>query len=239
MASIHLEFNKKDISNIVLMPGDPLRAKYIADNYLENVIQINKIRNNLGYTGYYKGKKISVIASGMGIPSMGIYAYELYNDYNVDKIIRIGTAGSMKEDIKVKDIVLATSSYSESSFAYLYSNNSNKEFYPSLKINDAIDNTAIKQNIKIKKGIVFSTDVFQPYAKNNIINKIIPKNSDFLATEMESFALFFIANLLQKEAACLLTISDSSFEDISLSAMERQESLDKMIKLALDCVLVL
>lgn len=236
MSSIHFEFNKEDVSNIVLMPGDPLRAKYIADTYLTDVKCINTVRNNLGFTGYYKHKKISVISSGMGIPSMGIYAYELYDYYDVDCIIRLGTAGAMNESIKVKDIILAEHSYSESTFAYLYDNNQNKEFEGSSYLNDLIKKTSIENNINIKNGLVLSTDVFEPYAKNNIISSVLPKR-DFIATEMESFALFFLANYLNKEAACVLTISDSPYENTMLTKEERQSELDKMIKLVLETTL--
>lgn len=234
MASIHLEFEKEDIAEIVLMPGDPLRAKYIADTYLDNPVMINKVRNNFGFTGTYKGKKISVISSGMGIPSMGIYAYELFDYYDVKTIIRLGTCGSMKESIKVKDILIADSSYSESSFAYLYDNNNSKKFNASERINNIIINKAKDDNVLLTNGDIFTTDVFEPYAKNNIIKSLLPVNNTFIATEMEAFALFFIANYLNKEAACVLTVSDSPFEDTMLSTLERQESLDKMIKLVLD-----
>ncbi len=237
MASIHFGFEKDDVSDIVLMPGDPLRAKYISDKYLTDVKLINTVRNNFGYTGYYKGKKISVIASGMGIPSMGIYAYELFSYYDVKKIIRLGTCGSMKESIKVSDLILATDAYSESSFAYLYDNNKCKKFSSSESINNAIIAASKENNIHLNIGTVFSTDVFEPYAKNNIIENLLPKDEYFLGTEMESFALFFIAKYLNKEAGCVLTVSDSPYENKMLSSLERQESLNKMIELVLNSTL--
>ncbi len=237
MPSIHLEFEKDDLSEVVLMPGDPLRAKYIAEKYLTDYKLINQVRNNFGYTGYYNGKKISVISSGMGIPSMGIYAYELFSYYDVKKIIRLGTCGSMNSNIKVKDVIVASSSYSESSFAYLYNNDLNKEMSASSTINDQIIETAKENNIDIKIGTVFSTDVFEPYAVNNIIKSLLPINKQFVGTEMESFALFFIAKYLNKDAGCILTVSDSPFEEYSLSSKERQESLDQMIILALNSTL--
>lgn len=239
MSSIHLEFEKEDIANIVLMPGDPLRAKYIAENYLTDYKLINQVRNMFGYTGYYQGKRISVIASGMGIPSMGIYSYELYSYYNVAKIIRIGTCGAMDPSVKVNDILLADKSYSESSFAYLYNNSTVKLFDASSLINQIIIDTSKEKNIAIKNGLIYSTDVFEPYAKNNIIKNLLPNDMLFLGSEMESYALFFIASLLNKEAACLLTVSDSPYEENSLSAEERQSSLDEMIKIALDSALKL
>lgn len=239
MASIHLEFEKEDVADIVLMPGDPLRAKYIAENYLTDYKLINQVRNMLGYTGYYQGKRISVIASGMGIPSMGLYAYELFSYYDVAKIIRIGTCGAMTPNITVNDLLLAESSYSESSFAYLYNNTTLKQFPASSLINKKIIEAANKKKINLKTGTIYSTDVFEPYAKNNMIINLLPKDVSFLGSEMESFALFFIASLLSKEAACVLTVSDSPYEKFSLSAEERQTSLDAMIKLVLDSVIEL
>ena len=239
MSSIHFEFEEYDVADIVLMPGDPLRAKYIAETYLTEVKLINKVRNNFGFTGYYKGKKISVIASGMGIPSMGIYAYELFTYYNVSKIIRLGTCGSMSKEIKVRDVLLANSAYSESSFAYLYANKTEKEFSANSSLNQAIISTSKNNNIDLKTGLVFSTDVFEPYAKENIIDKLLPKDRTFIAAEMESFALFFLANYLKKAAACVLTVSDSPYEEVMLTTKERQESLDKMITLVLESMLIL
>lgn len=236
MPSIHFEFEKEDIASIVLMPGDPLRAKYIAEKYLTNYKLINQVRNMLGYTGYYQGEKISIVASGMGIPSMGLYAYELFSYYDVSKIIRIGTCGSMNQNVKVNDILLAESSYSESSFAYLYNNSTSKIFMASSLINQCIIDTAKEKDIKIKPGAIYCTDVFEPYAPQNIIKNLLPNNMSFLASEMESFALFFIASLLNKEAACILTVSDSPYENKALSSQERQSSLDEMIKIVLDSV---
>ena len=237
MATAHLEINHNDITNIVLMPGDPLRAKYIADNFLENAILINTVRNNLGYTGYYKGKKITVIASGMGIPSMGIYSYALFNYYNVVYIIRIGTCGALKSDVKVKDVILVNSVYSESSFAKIYNNSDNKEFKSNEELNNIIEETARNNNINIKKCSVLTTDVFEPYAKDNILNKLIP--SYLMASEMESFALFFMADYLNKKATTILTVSDSKFESTELTALERQTSLNNMIILALESTIML
>ena len=139
--SIHIEAKKNEVADVVLMPGDPLRAKYIAETFLTNVIEINKVRNMLGYTGFYKGKRITVMGSGMGIPSIGIYSYELFNDYNVKKIIRIGSGGSLNKDIKLNDIVLAKNSYSPSSFAYVWGQNVNNVINSSEAINNDIIKT--------------------------------------------------------------------------------------------------
>jgi len=239
MPSIHFEFEKNEVADIVLMPGDPLRAKYIADTYLSEVKEINTVRNNLGFTGYYKGKRLSVIASGMGIPSMGIYAYELFDYYDVKTIIRLGTCGSMNENIKVKDVLLASRSYSESTFAYVYAGKKEKYFNSDDKLNEIIKSTSKENNIEIKSGLIFSTDVFEPYAQENILKSLLPQDQTFLAAEMESFALFFLANYLNKSAACVLTVSDSPFESVMLTSKERQNELDKMITLVLESVLKL
>jgi purine-nucleoside phosphorylase len=239
MPSIHFEFEKNEVADIVLMPGDPLRAKYIADTYLSEVKEINTVRNNLGFTGYYKGKRLSVIASGMGIPSMGIYAYELFDYYDVKTIIRLGTCGSMNENIKVKDVLLANRSYSESTFAYVYAGKKEKYFNSDDKLNEIIKSTSKENNIEIKSGLIFSTDVFEPYAQENILKSLLPQDQTFLAAEMESFALFFLANYLNKSAACVLTVSDSPFESVMLTSKERQNELDKMITLVLESVLKL
>lgn len=239
MPSIHFEFEKNEVADIVLMPGDPLRAKYIADTYLSEVKEINTVRNNLGFTGYYKGKRLSVIASGMGIPSMGIYAYELFDYYDVKTIIRLGTCGSMNENIKVKDVLLASRSYSESTFAYVYAGKKEKYFNSDDKLNEIIKSTSKENNIEIKSGLIFSTDVFEPYAQENILKSLLPQDQTFLAAEMESFALFFLANYLNKSATCVLTVSDSPFESVMLTSKERQNELDKMITLVLESVLKL
>ena len=158
--SIHIEAEKNDIAENVLMPGDPLRAKYIAENFLTDVKEINKIRNMLGYTGYYKGKRVTVMGSGMGIPSIGIYSYELYTFYDVKKIIRIGTAGSLDKNVRVNDIVLATSSYSPSSFAYVWGKDVRNIINSSEKLNNKIVETSQKLKMNIKVGTILTADVF-------------------------------------------------------------------------------
>ena len=236
MNAIHIEAKKEDVSNLVLMPGDPLRAKYIAEKYLTDIKQINSIRNMLGYTGYYNDKRITVIGSGMGIPSIGIYSYELFKYYDVDKIIRIGTAGSLSKDIKVNDIVLANSSYSASSFAYQFSESINNVIYSSENINNDILNKSKELNINIKVGQILTSDVFSVYANIDHIIKKIPSHIKPIACEMEAFGLYHIANVCNKDASTLISIVDSPYEDTMLSPEEKEKKLDEMIKLALESI---
>lgn len=229
----HIHCKKEDVASIVLMPGDPLRAKFIAETYLEDFYLINDIRGMLGYTGNYKGKKITVFASGMGMPSMGIYCYELYNFFDVKHIIRIGSCGSNKEDIKVLDVVLSSASYNEGKFAYTFSNQDIHEVEASKFLNQMIENTAKDMDMNLKIGKTTCCEVFDPYMPD--VTKYlerIPK--DIIASEMEAFALFHIAKELGKQAACLLTVSDSKFEKSVITSEERQTSLTNMIELALE-----
>ncbi len=231
----HIESKKEEIANIVLMPGDPLRAKYIAEKYLNNYQLINDVRNMFGYTGYYKNKKITVFGSGMGIPSMSIYAYELFHFYNVDCIIRIGSSGSLNKDIKIGDVVLSESVYTESNFAYSYSNQKKDIEYASVNLNSIIKKVAESKNIAIKAGQTICTEVFDPYTISKEFSKRMEGKG--IAAEMEAFALFHIANVLKKQATCLMTISDSQFEKRELTVDERERSLDEMILLALESCL--
>jgi len=232
----HIEcVDKNLIAPIVLMPGDPLRAKYIADTYLDNVIQFNQIRNVFGYTGYYKEKRISVMASGMGMPSIGIYSYELYNFYDVKLIIRIGSAGSYSSDLNVRDLVLVSDAYSESNYAKAAFNISSHILKPTKKVNNILKSTAKKLNIEMKESRIHSSDVFYSTDSNRWLN--VKEKHLCNAVEMESFALFANASISNKYAACLLTISDSFVSDIKTTAIERQNSFNDMIKVALEFIL--
>lgn len=234
--SIHIEAKKEDIAEVVLMPGDPLRAKYIAENFLTDIIEINNVRNMLGFTGFYKGKRITVMGSGMGIPSIGIYSYELFNDYDVKKIIRIGSGGSLNKNIKLKDIVLAKNSYSPSSFAYVWGQCVNNVINSSENLNNDIIKTADKLNLNIHYGTIMTADVFTVYADiTHIFNKI-PKHINLIANEMEAFGLFHVANLSGKEATCLMTIVDSPYEKNMLTQEEKEKNLNDMILLALESI---
>lgn len=237
MATPHIEAQEGEIAKTVIMPGDPLRAKYIADNFLEDVKLVNKVRNILAYTGKYKGKEFTVFASGMGIPSIGIYSYELFTFYNVEKIIRIGTCGANREDIKLFDVILADSAYSLSTFAYLFDGTEDKVMYADSEINNKIETTANETNISLKRGTIITSDVFNVYVDNEKYMAKYPSNLNSLASEMESFGLFFIAKKLNKKASCLLTVVDSPYDKRIVSSEDRQSSLNTMIKLALDSCL--
>lgn len=232
----HIESNKEDIAEVVLMPGDPLRAKYIAENFLENYKIVNKVRNMFFYTGYYKNKKVTIASSGMGIPSIGIYAYELYKYYDVKKIIRIGTCGTMNKDINLLDIILATSSYSLSTFPLLFDKDTENEYQSTNSLNEKIKDQALKNKISLKCGKIITSDVFDPYVDEEKFISNFP-NENFLASEMEAFCLFYLAKKLNKQATCLLTVVDSKYQKRGLTSEEREKSLNDMIKLTLDSLL--
>lgn len=233
--STHIESKLNDISDVVLMPGDPKRCEYIARKFLANARLVNNVRGMTAYTGYYKSKKITVFPSGMGCPSMGIYSYELYKEYNVKNIIRIGTVGAYT-DLKLKDIVLVSNSYTNSNYGKFLCNYNNMVIDSSLSLNNIIESTSGNLNIKINKGNIYCTDVF--YEQNNNFKAIVDRYS-VLGVEMESFALFINAKLLQKGAATLLMVSDSFLFDEKLSSLEREQGLDNMITLALESCLKL
>ena len=233
----HIESKLEDIAPIVLMPGDPLRAKYIAENFLENVKLVNKVRNMLGYTGTYKGKRVTVFASGMGIPSIGIYSYELFKFYNVEKIIRIGTCGSFNESIKLLDVILSTGAYCKSHFDELLDGIDIDFIQSSDNLNRAIMNKAKINKIDLKIGKTITSDVFDLYCDSKEKFRSNFPDMNFLGVEMEAFGLFYIANKLNKEASCLMTVVDSLFDNRSLSSEEREKSLNDMIRLALESII--
>ncbi len=232
----HIEAKKEEIAKTVIMPGDPLRAKMIAETYLENVKLVSKIRNIYAYTGTYKGHEITVMASGMGMPSMGIYSYELFNIYDVDNIIRVGTAGAYTDKLNLYDVVLAESCYSESSYAKTQNGETKDILYSSQKINNIVIDTSKQLNIPITVGRLHSSDVF--YKENNNF-KDIYESKECLACEMESFALFHNANASGKNATCIITISDSLVTHELTTAEERQNSFNTMIVLALESAIKL
>ena len=233
--STHIEANKEDISETVLMPGDPKRCEYIARKFLANAKLINNVRGMTAYTGYYKSKKITIFPSGMGIPSMGIYSYELFKDYNVNNIIRIGTMGAYT-NLNLKDIVLVTNSITNSNYGRYLCNYPNININGSIELNDAIEKVSNEINIKINKGNIYSSDVF--YEQNNDFNDKVQKYN-VLGVEMESFALFTNAKLLNKRASTILMVSDSFLFDDKLSSIEREQGLDNLIILALEASLKL
>ena len=236
----HNEAKKEDIAKIVLMPGDPLRAKYIADNFLENTRLINTVRNMFGYTGTYKGKEITIFASGMGMPSMGIYSYELYKFYNVDTIIRIGSCGAYNENLSLLDTILVDNTYTEGNYAFELNEEDLHIIKSNEDINSVIEDTAKVLNIPYVKGNTLCSDCFDYYIKdvNQLISRF-PKELNIIGAEMEAFALFYNAKILNKKASCLLSVVDSHYKHQEISANERQTSLNSMIKLALESAIKL
>ena len=235
MSTPHNEANLGDFAKTVIMPGDPLRAKYIAENFLENASLINKVRDMYAYTGNYKGTKVSVMAHGMGIPSIGIYCYELFKFYGVENIIRIGSCGAYKKDLKLFDIILAKNVYSESNFALTLNNEDCHIVSSSKELNSIIENTSKEINIPIVKGNTVCTDCFDVYMTD--VNKFlerIPNDFDPIGAEMEAFALFYIANLFNKKASTLMSVVDSKYIKEIASPKDRESGLNNMIKLALE-----
>ncbi len=235
MATAHNKANINEIADIVIMSGDPLRIKRIKDKYLEDAVLVNDIRNIYAYTGTYKGKRITLMAHGMGIPSMGIYAYELFKFYNVKKIIRLGSCGAYSKDLNLLDIIMVDKSYTESNFSYELNNEKVNESSSSKELNNVLLESANKLGIKINVGNVMSTDCFDWYVKDiNVLLERLPK--DVIAAEMESFALFYLANMFNREASCLLTVVDSHYKKEELTGEEREYKLDKMALIALESI---
>ncbi len=235
MSTPHNEANKGDIAKTVVMPGDPLRAKYIAENFMENYKLVNQVRGMYAYTGTYKGKELTVMAHGMGMPSVGIYTYELFKFYDVENIIRIGSCGGYKPELKLFDIILSKNVFSESNYALTLNNDDCHIVSSSKELNNIIQNTAEESNVKMVTGNTVCTDCFDVYMTdvNEFLNRI-PDGFDPVSAEMEAFALFYNAKLLNKKAACLMSVVDSKFIKDVATPEERQTGLNTMIKLALD-----
>ena len=235
MSTPHNRANPGDFAKTVLMPGDPLRAKFIAETFLENPRLVTDVRGMLGYTGTYQGHPVSVMGSGMGMPSIGIYSYELYSQYGVENIIRVGSAGSYTPKAKIFDVVLATGAYSESNYAVTQSGDTDDIQKPSEELNNALRASAKKQGIPLIEGNIHSSDVFyrQPSDAKPTYWEKLRDEDGCLCVEMESFALFANAQVLGKNAACLLTISDSFVAPGITTAEERQMSFTDMMKVAL------
>ena len=229
MATPHISAEKGDFAKTVLMPGDPLRAKFIADTFLKDVRQVTGVRGMLGFTGTYEGRPI------MGMPSIGIYSYELYKFYDVDNIIRIGSAGSYTDKAKLFDVVLATGAYSESNYAVTQSGDTDDIQTPSAELNNALRRSAAAAGIPLIEGNIHSSDVFyrQPSDAKPTYWERLRDEKGCLAVEMESFALFHNAKVLGKRAACLLTISDSFVSPEITTAEQRQTSFTAMMQVAL------
>ncbi len=231
MATPHNEAEKGMIAKTVLMPGDPLRAKFIAETYLENPVCFNTVRNMFGYTGTYKGKKVSVMGGGMGMPSIGIYSYELYNFYDVDTIIRIGSAGGLQEDVNVMDIVIAQGACTDSNYAYQFELPGTYAPIASFDVLERAVKNARELGVEPKVGNVVSADVF--YNQYTDVNKKWA-GMGALAVEMEAAALYMNAAKAGKKALAILTISDHLFKEGELTAEERQNNFRQMMEIALN-----
>ena len=238
MATPHISAPDGAFAKTLLMPGDPLRAKFIAETFLTEPTLVTSVRNVLGYTGTYKGVSVSVMASGMGMPSIGIYSWELYKFYGVENIIRIGSAGSYREWLGVMDVTLAESAVSESSFALVQGGETSHCLKPSNTLNAAIQKKAEELGIELKMSVVHSSDVFYSEPSQGTWQDIA-KRTGSDCVEMESFALFHNAHQLGKHAACLLTISDSFVNHVELTAEQRQNSFTEMMRLALETAITL
>lgn len=234
MSTAHNKAKVGEIARVVLMCGDPLRAKYIADNYLSDVKLVNEVRNMYCFTGTYKGKEISVMGSGMGVPSMGIYSYELFNTYNVDVIIRVGTCGSYKENIHVRDIVVAVGASSNSNYASQFNLNGTYSAIADFDLLRACDNVCKKYPVKSHFGNVLTTDIFydedpkywEKWSKLNV-----------LAAEMESYALYINASRLNKKALTIMSVSDSLVSKEETTPLERENGFKTMMEIALETAL--
>jgi len=234
---IHLVTKRENIAPLVLMPGDPLRAKYIAEHFLDNYILVNDVRNMYAYTGNYKGKRVSIVSSGMGIPSCAIYVIELYKFFGVEKIIRIGTCGSINKDCHVRDLILAEASYSPSNFTYIWNKEHAHIAYPDRNLNNKIKEIAKKNKTNLNVGNFITNDVFCLYQDIKHTYSHLHKSFNPYALEMEAFGLFYLSDYFKKKSACLCTVVDSEFSDEIISADEKEMALNDMIRLALDAII--
>lgn len=229
--SIHISADPGEIAPIVLMPGDPLRARYIAEKMLDGAKLVSSVRNVFFFTGIYKGKRVTVGASGMGCPSIGIYSYELYTEFDVNCVVRIGTCGSYLQSVPLYEVINVDRACSESTYArYAFDFHENVIGHQGNAF-DIINETANGQNISIRSGTIHSSDVF--YRAGGGLPEIVIEHN-CMAVEMEAFALFANARYLNKTAACILTVSDVIPTHEKISADQRERSLDKMITLALE-----
>ena len=234
MATAHNRANKGEIAKVVLMCGDPLRAKYIADNYLSDVKLVNDVRNMYCFTGTYKGKEISVMGSGMGCPSIGIYSYELYNDYDVDTIIRVGTCGAYKEEVKVRDIVVATGACSNSNYASQFNLNGTFSAIADFSLLRVCDRVCQEKKVNAHFGNVLTSDIF--YNDNKEVWKKWA-GLGVLAVEMESYALYINAAMLNKKALTIMSVSDSFTSKEITDSKERETGFKTMMEIALETAL--
>ena len=235
MSTPHNSANKGDIAKTVLLPGDPLRAKYIADNFLTDVKQFNSTRNMLGFTGYYEGKRVSVMGTGMGCASIGIYSYELINFYGCKNLIRIGTAGALSPDVHIRDVVLAQGACTNSNYVRNFGIPGDYAPICSFSLLRKAVDKAEEMGVRYHVGNVLSSDNFYTQ-QNTVLGRSFPEMG-VLAVEMEAFGLFYIANKLGREATALMTVVDSLYDKRSLSSEDRERSLNDMIELALESII--
>lgn len=233
MSTIHIGSEKEDIAPRVLMPGDPNRAYYIAKKFLENARLVNKVRGELAFTGTYKGVPVTIFSSGMGVGSMGIYSYELFDSYDVQKIIRIGTAGSYSENLKLYEIVLADSSYSNTCYDDEAGIENIDTLNTSFELNATILDTAALKGVKLTQGRLHTSVAF--YMENPDYSKYTDKGC--IAVEMETYALLWNARKFKRQATALVTISDNLITKERLNSDEREKRLDEMITLALESII--
>lgn len=231
MSTPHNAAEKQEIAKTVLMPGDPLRAKYIADHYLEGAKCFNTVRNMLGYTGTYHGKEISVMGGGMGMPSIGIYSYELFHFYDVESIIRIGSAGALQDELNARDIVIGMGACTNSDYASQYRLPGTFAPIADYSLLKKAAEAAEKKGIPVKVGNILSSDIF--YNDDDSVNEKW-RRMGVLAVEMEAAALYMNAARAGKKALCILTVSDHLFKEQELSAKERETSFTEMMEIALE-----
>lgn len=230
MSTPHNNAKKGDIAETVIMPGDPLRAKFIAENYLENPVCYNEVRGMFGYTGTYKGVRISVQGSGMGMPSMGIYSWELFTEYDVKNIIRTGTAGAISDNVNLRDIIIAMSASTNSAYASQYRLTGTYAPTASWEILSQAVEISRQKNISYHVGNIFSSDTF--YDDSDSLEQW--QKMGVLGIEMETAALYMNAARTDKNALCILTVSDCPLKGLSTTAEERQTSFRDMMEIALD-----
>lgn len=235
MPTPHNKASIEDIAKTVIMPGDPLRAKYIAEHFFDYYKLVNDVRGMFAYTGFYKGTRITVMASGMGIPSMGIYSFELFNFYRVENIIRIGTCGSLDKDVKMLDLLLVNKTYTESNYAQALDNVKCYVGESSSYLNSVIKETSKEMEIDIQERNTICNEIFDPYHPNmsQLLN-MLPEDLHLAACEMEAFSLFYNAKREGKNAACILTVVDTLDNLEGISPEQRETGVNTMIKLALE-----
>ena len=232
MATLHNTAQKGDFAPTVLMPGDPLRAKFIADTYLSNARLVNNVRGIQGYTGEYRGKPVSVMASGMGMPSIGIYSKELYGEYGVESIIRVGSAGLLSPALKVRSVVAGMSAYSNSNYGAQFGFRGNMAPCCSFELLEKAVAAARKMGVEMPVGPIYSSDIF--YDETQPSPSAVLRDLGVLAVEMEAYALYLNAARAGKKALALLTISDNPFTGEGLDSEQRQNTFTQMMEIALE-----